>query len=63
MNDEVGLILSNLDSPIPLNETKSIFEKIDQVIDKAIEEKNGWKAINVCQIGRASCRERVCTTV
>ena len=58
MNDEVGLILSNLDSPIPLNETKSIFEKIDQVIDKAIEEKNGWKAINVCleiyQVARLS---------
>ena len=49
-NDSLDMIISgNLDQPIPLSEAESIFSKIDRVIDKAIETKNGWIAINACQ--------------
>jgi len=48
-SEEVGLILSNLDSPIPLKETTSIFERIDKIMDKAIVEHNGWIAIEECR--------------
>jgi hypothetical protein len=57
-NEEVGLVLGMMDDTIPLGETSSIFDRIDRVIDKAILDKNGWRAINLCleiyQVARLS---------
>lgn len=48
MNNELELISSNLDQPIPI-ETEPIFAKIDRIIDTAIATKQGWAAIESCR--------------
>jgi hypothetical protein len=47
-NNELDLISSNLDQPIPLKERQSLFDRIDNILDEAITTGNGWKAINAC---------------
>jgi hypothetical protein len=50
MNDDFSLISASLDQPIPtMNKATEIFNRIDEVINKAVEEHNGWIAVNAAR--------------
>jgi len=49
MMDELSLITTSLDQPAPLKGYKDVFDKIDNIINLAIESGNGWGAIAAVQ--------------